>query len=150
MGWLHRPGDQKYSSRRITAKVDMRLVTNMTIGEVLPMIRRHLDRDGFLEVKIRVLEAGYSWTKNKVSNPTVQALMRMYRELGHEPEIRPYIARRAPFAMFPQFTVRGQQTRARWPSAFAQRVMGEDEVTHGLATLEKSCVVLLENPAKAL
>jgi acetylornithine deacetylase/succinyl-diaminopimelate desuccinylase-like protein len=78
----------------------MRLVPNMMAGEVLPMIRWHVDRAGFLEVKIRVLEAGYPWAKIKASHPAAQALMRMYREFWHEPEIRPHIAGSAPFAMF--------------------------------------------------
>jgi acetylornithine deacetylase/succinyl-diaminopimelate desuccinylase-like protein len=51
MGRLHGPGTKTVLPYRITVKVDVRLVPNMTVEEVIPKIRRHLDKHGFKRLK---------------------------------------------------------------------------------------------------
>jgi acetylornithine deacetylase/succinyl-diaminopimelate desuccinylase-like protein len=69
------------------AKVDVRLVPNMMVEEVIPKIRRHLDKHGFKKVKIVELQDGYGWAKTSVKEPAAQAVIKAYREFGYEPEI---------------------------------------------------------------
>jgi acetylornithine deacetylase/succinyl-diaminopimelate desuccinylase-like protein len=139
---------------KITVKVDVRLVPNMTAEEVLPKIRTHLDKTGFPEVKIRVLERGYGWAKTSVRTPAAQAVIKAYREFGHEPEIWPHIAGSAPYAMFNEEPFNlpfisgglGHGARAHSPNEYL--VIAEGGPTGGLATLEKSYVTILHNFSK--
>ncbi len=81
------------------AKVDVRMVPNMTPERVVQLLRDHLDRRGFPEVEIHV-EDMYKWSKTSVSSAPARAIMGTYRELGHEPEIWPHLAGSAPFYLF--------------------------------------------------
>lgn len=83
---------------KITTKIDARLVPNMTAEEVIPKIRRHLDENGFKEMKIVRLEEGYGWAKTSIREPAAQAILKTYREFGYEPEIWLHMAESAPFA----------------------------------------------------
>jgi acetylornithine deacetylase/succinyl-diaminopimelate desuccinylase-like protein len=81
------------------AKVDVRMVPNMTPERTIQLIRDHLDRYGYHEVDFSV-EDTYTWSKSQVNDPPVRAMIRMYREFGHEPEIWPHLAGSAPFYLF--------------------------------------------------
>ncbi|MBX6342062.1 MAG: M20/M25/M40 family metallo-hydrolase [Thermomicrobiaceae bacterium] len=81
------------------AKVDIRMVPNMDPERTVMLVRRHLERRGFGEVEVRVEDA-YKWSKSRIDDPPVRALIRTYREMGHEPEIWPHLAGSAPFYLF--------------------------------------------------
>jgi len=148
------PGTKTVLPHKITAKVDVRLVPNMTVKEVLPKIRRHLDKHGFEEVKIVELEEGYGWAKTSVKTSAVQAVVKAYKEFGYEPEIWPHIAGSAPFCMFNQAPLNlpfvmggiGHGGRAHAPNEYI--VVEEGGPTGGLRTLEKSYVAILDNFSK--
>jgi len=148
------PGTKTLLPHKITAKVDVRLVPNMIIQEVLPKIREHLEKAGFPEVKVRVLEKGYDWAKTSWRTPAAQAVIEAYREFGYEPEIWPHMAGSAPFAMFNREPFNlpfvsgglGHGARAHAPNEYL--VIDEGGPTGGLATLEKSYVAILENFGK--
>jgi len=148
------PGTKTVLPHKITAKVDVRLVPNMTVEEVLPKIRRHLDKHGFKEIKIVELEEGYGWAKTSIKQPATLALLKTYREFGHEPEIWPHIAGSAPFCMFNREPLNlpfisggiGHGARAHAPNEYI--VVEEGGPTGGLRTLEKSYVAILDNFAK--
>jgi acetylornithine deacetylase/succinyl-diaminopimelate desuccinylase-like protein len=145
------PGTKTVVPYKITAKVDVRLVPNMTVEEVLPKIRKHLDKHGFSEVKIVELEEGYGWAKTSVKEPAAQAVIKTYREFGYEPEIWPHMAGSAPLCMFNReplnlpFVVGGlgHGGRAHAPNEYI--VVQEGGPTGGLRTLEKSYVAILDN-----
>ncbi len=147
------PGTKTALPHKITAKVDVRLVPNMKVEEVLPKIRRHLDKHGFKEVKIVELEEGYGWAKTSIREPAAQAILKTHREFGHEPEIWPHIAGSAPFCMFNREPLNlpfvigglGHGGRAHAPNEYI--VVEEGGPTGGLATLEKSYVAILVNLA---
>ena len=134
---------------KATAKVDVRLVPNMKVKDVLPMIRRHLDKHGFPEVRIRELETGYGWAKLSPSHSLAQAVIETFREFGHDPVIYPNLTGSAPFSMFAQepfnlpFIAGGLGHGARAHSPDEYIVVDEGGPTAGLATLEKSFVVML-------
>jgi acetylornithine deacetylase/succinyl-diaminopimelate desuccinylase-like protein len=81
------------------AKVDVRMVPNMVPERVVELIRAHLDRHGYSDIEIDVLDA-YKWSKTSVNSAPARAIMDTYRQLGHEPEIWPHLAGSAPFYLF--------------------------------------------------
>jgi acetylornithine deacetylase/succinyl-diaminopimelate desuccinylase-like protein len=153
-GGYTEPGTKTVLPYKITAKVDVRLVPNMTIAEVIPRIRSHLDKHGFEEVKIVELAEGYGWAKTSIKEPAAQAVIKTYCEFGHTPEIWPHIAGSAPFCMFNReplslpFVIGGlgHGGRAHAPNEYI--VVQEGGPTSGLRTLEKSYVAILDNLSK--
>ncbi len=145
------PGTKTLLPHKITLKMDVRLVPNMSREKPIPLIRKHLDKHGFNEVKIRILERGYDWAKTSVKSPVAQAVLNAYREFGFEPEVWPNIAGSAPFSMFNKAPLNlpfimgglGHGARAHSPNEYL--VIGEGGPTAGLATLEKSFVSILHN-----
>jgi acetylornithine deacetylase/succinyl-diaminopimelate desuccinylase-like protein len=148
------PGTKTVLPYKITAKVDVRLVPNMTVEEVIPRMRRHLDKNGFGEVKIVELEEGYGWAKTSVKEPAAQALIKTYHDFGYEPEIWPHMAGSAPFCMFNReplnlpFIMGGIGHGGRAHASNEYIVVGEGGPTGGLRTLEKSYVAILDNLSK--
>ncbi|MEM3696749.1 MAG: M20/M25/M40 family metallo-hydrolase [Candidatus Bathyarchaeia archaeon] len=150
------PGTKTVLPYKITAKVDVRPVPNMTVEEVIPKIRKHLDKHGFKEIKIIELEEGYGWAKTSIKEPAAQAILKTYREFGYEPEIWPHMAGSAPFCMFNREPLNlpfvmgglGHGARAHAPDEYI--VVGEGGPTGGLITLEKSYVAILDNLSKML
>ncbi len=148
------PGTKTVLPYKITAKVDVRLVPNMTVEEALPKIKHHLDKYGFKEIRIVELEEGYGWAKTSINEPAAQAVLKTYREFGHEPEIWPHIAGSAPFCMFNRDPLNlpfvmgglGHGARAHAPNEYL--VVEEGGPTAGLRTLEKSYVTILDNLSK--
>jgi len=148
------PGTKTVLPYKITAKVDVRLVPNMTVKEALPKIRKHLDKHGFKEIKIVELEEGYEWAKTSIKEPAAQAVLKTYKEFRYEPEIWPHIAGSAPFCMFNREPLKlpfvgggiGHGARAHSPNEYI--VVEEGGPTGGLRTLEKSYVAILDNFAK--
>ncbi len=139
---------------KITVKMDVRLVPNMMTKDVIPMVRKHLDEQGFKEVQIRVLEAGYGWARTSYKSPVAKALAKSYQELGKDPEIWPTLAGSAPFSMFDQeplslpfvFGGLGHGALAHSPNEYI--VVDEGGPTGGLASMEKSYVAILDNFSK--
>ena len=152
-GGYTNPGTKTVLPHKITAKIDVRLVPNMTTREVLPRIRRHLDEHGFPHIIINKLESGYDWAKTSVREPVSQAVITAYRNFGYEPEIWPHLAGSAPFCMFNRAPLNlpfvmgglGHGGRAHAPDEYL--VVEDTERIGGLATLEKSYVAILDNLA---
>lgn len=148
------PGTKTLLPHKVTLKMDVRLVPNMSKEKPIPLIRKHLDKHGFSEAKIRILERGYDWAKTSVRTPTAQALLKTYREFGFEPEVWPNIAGSAPFSMFARaplnlpFVMGGLGHGARAHSPNEYLVIGEGGPTCGLARMEKSFVSTLYNLAE--
>jgi acetylornithine deacetylase/succinyl-diaminopimelate desuccinylase-like protein len=150
------PGTKTVLPYKITAKVDVRLVPDMTVSEVIPKIRQHLNSHGFHEITIRELESGYSWSKTSIQEPAAQALVKTYRDFGFAPEIWPHVAGSAPFCMFNRAPLNlpfvmggiGHGGRAHAPNEYL--VVEEGGPTGGLATLEKSYVSILDNLSQIL
>lgn len=150
------PGTKTVLPYKITAKVDVRLVPDMTVSEVTPKIRQHLNSHGFHEITIRELESGYGWSKTSIQEPAAQALVKTYRDFGFAPEIWPHVAGSAPFCMFNRAPLNlpfvmggiGHGGRAHAPNEYL--VVEEGGPTGGLATLEKSYVSILDNLSQIL
>ena len=78
------------------AKVDFRLVPDLTPDLVLELLRRHLDRHGFADVEI-VPIAGMNPAKSPLDAPIVEATIDTAREVyGTEPIVYPLMAGSGP------------------------------------------------------
>jgi len=145
------PGTKTLLPNKITAKVDIRLVPNMKVENAIQMVRKHLDKFGFHEVKIRQLEIGYSWARMSINSPYTKALLKSLTEFGIEIEVWPTVAGSAPFSMFAAPPLElpfidggmGHGGLAHSPNEYL--VIGEGGPTGGLLTMEKSFVSILDN-----
>jgi acetylornithine deacetylase/succinyl-diaminopimelate desuccinylase-like protein len=87
---------------RARAKIDIRLVPNMSVAGTYRKVANHLRKRGFTDVEIGRYE-DYPWTKVSVNEAVSQACIEAMRYHGREPEIWPLTAGSAPFYLFDQF-----------------------------------------------
>ena len=66
---------------KATAKLDLRLVPDMKSDECVTLLRAHLDRRGFTDVKIKVT-AGYEAAKTPVTDPFVRLVHQASKEVS--------------------------------------------------------------------
>lgn len=93
------PGVKTVIGHKALAKIDIRLVPDMTLEGTLEKVRDHLQHHGFGDCHLEAV-AGYEWSRTSVRAEVVQALHESYRGLGYEPEIWPSIGGSAPFYLF--------------------------------------------------
>jgi acetylornithine deacetylase/succinyl-diaminopimelate desuccinylase-like protein len=121
-----------------SAKIDIRLVPNMSVEGTFKKVEAHLRRRGFTDVDIGRYE-DYPWTKVSINEPISQASIEAMRYHGKEPEVWPLTAGSAPFYLFDQFlgvpwggSGLGHGGRAHAPNEYA--------VVEGMREFEKSIV----------
>jgi acetylornithine deacetylase/succinyl-diaminopimelate desuccinylase-like protein len=147
------PGSKTVLPHKVTAKIDTRLVPDQSPEEVIPKIRKHLDKHGYTDIIIRPMDP-YDWSKTSFKEPIVQATIKAYRKLGYEPEIWPIYASSVPYHLFNRKPLQlpfidaglGYGGRAHAPDEFF--VFEENERVSGLAGCEKSFVVILDTYAE--
>jgi len=82
------------------AKIDFRLVPNLTPGLVVELLRTHLDRRGFTDVEIRLTEAGEEVARSPLDSAIVRAAFEASKAVYlNEPVIVPTSAGSGP--MYP-------------------------------------------------
>ncbi|HIH02176.1 TPA: M20/M25/M40 family metallo-hydrolase [Thermoplasmata archaeon] len=123
------------------AKIDIRLVPDMTVGEARSKVMAHLRRRGFTDVEMRNYE-DYPWSKVSVNETISQASIEAMRYHGKEPEVWPLTAGSAPFYLFDQVlgvpwggAGLGHAGRAHAPNEYA--------VVKGMKDFEKSAITLI-------
>ncbi len=85
------PGGKTILPGRAVAKLDLRLVPDMTIEDAKRKLRAHLDKRGFTDVEINVT-GGYDPTQTAENSRLVQAQIATYKALGIDPSINPRMA----------------------------------------------------------
>ena len=82
------PGGKTILPHRAEAKLDFRLVPDMTVEDCLKKLRAHLDRRGFADIEI---EVGGAYPPNTTSkdSPLIRAEVSTYRKYGIEPLLWP-------------------------------------------------------------
>ncbi|KYK37058.1 MAG: hypothetical protein AYK19_07615 [Theionarchaea archaeon DG-70-1] len=142
-------GSKTLLPHKATAKIDIRLVPNQERDNMLPLVRQHLDTNGYTDVKIRVLDKGYNWSKVSVKEPVAQAMIRTCRNFGYEPEVWPHLAGSAPFYLFSTVLnipyvsgALGHGARAHSPDEYI--VYEGNEKVLGLDGAQKSMVAFLD------
>ena len=93
------PGGKTILPHRAVAKLDMRLVPDMTAKETLDLLRAHLQRKGFGDVEVN-MTGGYDPTETPADSRLVRAMASTYRKLGVDPLLWPRLAGSWPGSTF--------------------------------------------------
>jgi acetylornithine deacetylase/succinyl-diaminopimelate desuccinylase-like protein len=85
------PGGKTILPHRAVAKIDMRLVPDMTAKGTLELLKAHLARHGFGDIEVN-MSGGYDPTETDPESKLVQAMVATYRKSGVEPLLWPRLA----------------------------------------------------------
>jgi acetylornithine deacetylase/succinyl-diaminopimelate desuccinylase-like protein len=85
------PGGKTILPHRAVAKIDMRLVPDMTAKGTLELLKQHLTKKGFGDIEVN-MTGGYDPTETDPNSKLVQAQIATYRTLGVEPLLWPRLA----------------------------------------------------------
>lgn len=82
------PGGKTVLPHRAVAKIDMRLVPDMTAADTLAKLKAHLAQRGFGDIEVN-MTGGYDPTQTDPDSTLAQAMLATYRRLGHAPLVTP-------------------------------------------------------------
>ena len=85
------PGGKTILPHRAVAKLDMRLVPDMTAKGTLELLKAHLAKQGFADIEVN-MTGGYDPTETAPDAKLVQAQIATYRQAGIEPLLWPRLA----------------------------------------------------------
>jgi acetylornithine deacetylase/succinyl-diaminopimelate desuccinylase-like protein len=85
------PGGKTILPHRALAKIDVRLVPDMTAKETLESIKKHLANHGFGDIEVN-MTGGYDPTETPADSQLVEGMMAAYRKSGIEPLLWPRLA----------------------------------------------------------
>ena len=93
------PGGKTIQPHRAVAKLDLRLVPDMTYDRALEQLKAHLAKRGFGDIEV-VPSGGYDPTDTPFEAPLIQAQIALLRRAGIEPAVMPRIAGSYPGYVF--------------------------------------------------
>jgi acetylornithine deacetylase/succinyl-diaminopimelate desuccinylase-like protein len=82
------PGGKTILPHRAVAKIDMRLVPDMTAAAALSALKAHLDKRGFGDIEVN-MTGGYDPTSTSADAPIIRAELSVLRRAGINPTILP-------------------------------------------------------------
>ncbi len=82
------PGGKTVLPHRAVAKIDMRLVPDMTAVDTLAKLKAHLAKHGFGDIEVN-MSGGYDPTQTALESKFMQAVLATYRKLGLTPQVLP-------------------------------------------------------------
>ena len=82
------PGGKTILPHRAVAKVDMRLVPDMTAADTLAKLKAHLAKRGFGDIEVN-MSGGYDPTQTDPASRLIQSQLATYRKLGLESQLWP-------------------------------------------------------------
>ena len=82
------PGGKTVLPHRAVAKIDMRLVPDMTAADTLAKLKAHLAKHGFGDIEVN-MSGGYDPTQTDMDSKLIKTQLATYRELGAEPQLWP-------------------------------------------------------------
>ena len=85
------PGGKTILPHRAVAKIDMRLVPDMTAKGTLALLKAHLAKRGFGDIEVN-MTGGYDPTQTPADSRLVKAMAAAYRTNGIEPLLWPRLA----------------------------------------------------------
>jgi acetylornithine deacetylase/succinyl-diaminopimelate desuccinylase-like protein len=85
------PGGKTILPHKALAKIDMRLVPDMTAKGTLELLKAHLAKHGFGDIEVN-MSGGYDPTETAPDSKLVQAQIATYRASGIEPVLWPRLA----------------------------------------------------------
>lgn len=93
------PGGKTILPHRAVAKIDCRLVPDMTAHEALAALKQHLAQNGFADIEVN-LGGGYDPTSTPRDSAIIQKQIAVYKEWGIDPVIFPRLAGSWPGVVF--------------------------------------------------
>jgi acetylornithine deacetylase/succinyl-diaminopimelate desuccinylase-like protein len=93
------PGGKTILPHRALAKIDMRLVPDMTAKETLELLKTHLKKKGFGDIEVN-MTGGYDPTETPADSRLIAAMTATYRKSGIEPLLWPRLAGSWPGSTF--------------------------------------------------
>jgi acetylornithine deacetylase/succinyl-diaminopimelate desuccinylase-like protein len=85
------PGGKTILPSKAVAKIDCRLVPNMTLAEARTKMRAHLDKRGFSDIELNV-SGGYDPTQTDENSKLIQSEIALYKTFGITPSLNPRLA----------------------------------------------------------
>jgi acetylornithine deacetylase/succinyl-diaminopimelate desuccinylase-like protein len=85
------PGGKTILPHRAVAKIDMRLVPDMTAKGTLDLLKQHLAKHGFGDIEVN-MSGGYDPTETDPDSKLVQAQIAAYKAQGVDPLLWPRLA----------------------------------------------------------
>jgi acetylornithine deacetylase/succinyl-diaminopimelate desuccinylase-like protein len=85
------PGGKTILPNRAVAKIDMRLVPDMTAKETLELVKKHLAKHGFADLEVN-MTGGYDPTSTAADSKLIKAMVATYRHAGLDPLLWPRLA----------------------------------------------------------
>src|SRR5712671_6157042 len=82
------PGGKTILPGRAVAKIDMRLVPDMTAAESLAALKTHLAKKGFGDIEVN-MSGGYDPTSTAAAAPLIQSQMAVLKRAGIDPVLWP-------------------------------------------------------------
>src|SRR5678815_3462764 len=82
------PGGKTILPHRASAKIDLRLVPNMTAAEALAALKAHLSKRGYGDIEVK-MTGGYDPTSTAADSTLIRAQFAVYRQSGLEPVLWP-------------------------------------------------------------
>ncbi|MFN2387017.1 MAG: M20/M25/M40 family metallo-hydrolase [Thermoanaerobaculia bacterium] len=82
------PGGKTILPHKAVAKLDLRLVPDMTASEALAALKAHLAKKGFGDIAVN-MTGGYDPTSTSPAAPMIRAQIAVYRETGLDPVLWP-------------------------------------------------------------
>ncbi len=82
------PGGKTVLPHRAVAKIDMRLVPDMTAADTLAKLKAHLAKRGFEDIEVN-MSGGYDPTQTDPDSRLIKTQLALYRKLGIDPLLWP-------------------------------------------------------------
>lgn len=150
-GWIEK-GSKTVLPHKATCKMDIRVVPNQKKDDMMPLVRKHLDKHGYEDIKMTEIDTGYDWCRSSLKEPVVQAVIRSLRQFTDEPSIWPSSGGSVPFYVFGRtlglpFAIGGigYGDLAHSPNEFM--VVEGNKKLAGLAEIEKFQVLFMSEYA---
>jgi acetylornithine deacetylase/succinyl-diaminopimelate desuccinylase-like protein len=93
------PGGKTILPHRAVAKIDMRLVPDMTAKGTLELLKQHLGKRGFGDIEVQ-MTGGYDPTETPSDAALVKGMLTAYRNAGVDPILWPRLAGSWPGSTF--------------------------------------------------
>jgi len=98
-GWIEK-GSKTVLPHKATCKIDVRLVPKQDKEKMLGLVRRHLDKHGYEDIKITEIDNYIDWSKCDVNEHVVQSMLRSLKEYGCDPCVWPLDPSSVPYYIF--------------------------------------------------
>jgi acetylornithine deacetylase/succinyl-diaminopimelate desuccinylase-like protein len=82
------PGGKTVLPHKAVAKIDMRLVPDMTAADTLAKLQAHLAKHGFADIEVN-MSGGYNPNQTAADSKLIQTQLATYRKLGVDPQLWP-------------------------------------------------------------